>query len=141
MWMFEGICHIIGCHNELALANCEGKTPRCPRCVHLLLMLCINFDICNDALWGLMNSLVGHEGPKFAFVKVFHVQFCCTLVGQMLFCFNQSGHENELSLRVVGTDLMCAVGSMLFPLEAEGDPKVALGNLGPLMPGLPQSVP
>jgi hypothetical protein len=88
-----------------------------------------------------MSSLVGHEGPKFAFVKVFHVQLCCTLVGQMLFCCNQSGHENELSLKGVGAALMCAVGPMLFPLEAEGDPKGALGNLGPLIPCMPQSVP
>jgi hypothetical protein len=106
-----------------------------------MLMLCIHFDICNDALRGLMSSLVGHAGPKFAFVKVFHVQLWCTLVGQMLFCCNQSGHENELPLIVVDADFMYAVGSMLFPLEAEGDPKGALRNLGPLMPGLPQSVP
>jgi hypothetical protein len=90
----------------VALVNCEGKTIRCPRCIHLLLMLCIYFDICIDALRGLMSSLVGHEGPKFAFVKVFHVQLFCTLVGQMLFCCNQSGHENELPMRVVGAALM-----------------------------------
>jgi hypothetical protein len=74
-------------------------------------------------------------------VKVFHVQLWFTLVGQMLFCCNHYGHENELPLRVVGAALMCAVGSMLFPLEAEGDPKGVLVNMGALMPGLPQSVP
>jgi hypothetical protein len=58
----------------VALANCEGKTPRYLRCVHLLFMLCIHFYICNDSLWGPMSSLVGHDGPKLAFVKVFHVQ-------------------------------------------------------------------
>jgi hypothetical protein len=58
----------------VALANCEGNTSKCPRCVHLMLMLCIHFDICNDALLGLMRGLAGHEGPKFAFVKVFHAQ-------------------------------------------------------------------
>jgi hypothetical protein len=106
-----------------------------------MLMLRIHFDIWNDALRGLISSLVGHEGPKFAFVKVFHVPIFCTLVGQMLFCCNQSGHENELPLRVVGEALMCALGAMLFPLAAEGDPKGALGNMGPLLPDLPQSVP
>jgi hypothetical protein len=59
----------------------------------------------------------------------------------MLFCCNQYGHENELPLRVVGAALMCAVGSMLFTIEAEVHPKGGLGNLGPLMPGLPQRVP
>jgi hypothetical protein len=88
-----------------------------------------------------MISLVGHEGPKLAFVKDFHVQLFCTLLGQMMFCCNQSGHENELPLRVVGASFMCAVGSMLFPLEVGGDPKGALGNRGPLMPVLPQSAP
>jgi hypothetical protein len=125
----------------VALANCEGKTPRCPLCVHLLLISFIHLDIFNDALRGLVSSLVGHEGPKFTFVKVFHVQLFCTLVGQIVLCCTQYGHENELPLRVVGVALMCAVGSMLFLLEAEGFPKGALGNMGPLIPGLPQSVP
>jgi hypothetical protein len=58
----------------VAFANCEGETPRCPQCVFLMLMLCINVNICKDALRGLMSSLVVHEGPEFAFVKVFHVQ-------------------------------------------------------------------
>jgi hypothetical protein len=104
-------------------------------------MLCIHFDICNDELRGLRSILVRHERPKFAFVNVFHVQLFCTLVVQMLFCCNQYGHENELPLRVVGAALMCALGSMLFPLETEGDPKGALGNMAPLMTGLLQSVP
>jgi hypothetical protein len=59
----------------------------------------------------------------------------------MLFCCNKSGHENELPLRIVGAALMYAICSMLFPLEEEGDPKGALGNMVTLMPGLPQSVP
>jgi hypothetical protein len=58
----------------VALANYVGKTPRCPRCVHLLLILYIHFEICNDAGLGPMSNLAGHEGPKFTFVKVFHVQ-------------------------------------------------------------------
>jgi hypothetical protein len=62
-------------------------------------------------------------------------------VGQTLFCCNQSGLENELPLIVVGAALMYAVSSMLFLIEAEYDPKGALGNLGLLMLGLPQSVP
>jgi hypothetical protein len=62
-------------------------------------------------------------------------------VGETIFCCNQSGHESELSLRVVGAALIYAVSSMPFMLEEEGDPKGALGNMGLLMPGLPQSVP
>jgi hypothetical protein len=58
----------------MALANYEGKTQRCPQCVRLLLMLYMHFEICNDAFLGLMSSLAVHEGPKFAFVKVFYVQ-------------------------------------------------------------------
>jgi hypothetical protein len=88
-----------------------------------------------------MSSLAGHEGPKFVFVKVFHVQLCCTLVGQTLFCCNQSGHENDLPLRVVGASLMCAVSLILFLLEAEGDPKCASGNMDLLRTSLPQRVP
>jgi hypothetical protein len=125
----------------VASANCVGKTQRCTQCVHLLLMLYTHFYICNDVFLGPMSILTGHEGPKFAFVKVFHVQLCCTLVGQTLFCCNQSGHENEPPLGVVGATLMCAVSSMLFMLEAEGDPKGTTGNLDLLKTGLPQSVP
>jgi hypothetical protein len=125
----------------VALANYMGKTPMCPLCVHLLLMLYIHFNICKDAWLGPMSIQAGHEGPKFAFVKVFHVQLCCTLAGQTLFCCSQSGHENELPLRVLGAALMCALSSMLFLFEAEGDPKGASGNLDLPRTGLPQSVP
>jgi hypothetical protein len=125
----------------VALSNYVGKTPRCPRCVRLLLMLYIRFDIFNYALLVPIISLDGHEGPKFAFVKVFHVQLVCTLAGQTLFSCNQSGHESELPLRVVGAALMYAVSSILFLLEAEGDPKGASGNMDLLRTGLPQSVP
>jgi hypothetical protein len=58
-----------------------------------------------------MSSLAGHEGPKVAFLKDF---YCNDLVGQTLFCCNQSGHENELPLGVVGAAFMYAVSSMLF---------------------------
>jgi hypothetical protein len=85
--------------------------------------------------------LTGHEGPKFAFVKVFHVKWCCTLAEKKMFSCNQSGHENELPLRVVGAAFMCAVSSMLFLLHTEGDPKGASVNLYLLRTGLPQSVP
>jgi hypothetical protein len=62
-------------------------------------------------------------------------------VGQTLFCCNKSGHENELPLRVVGAALMYAISSILFMLEAEGDPKGASGNLDLLMTGMSQIVP
>jgi hypothetical protein len=62
-------------------------------------------------------------------------------VGQALFFCNQSSHENELPLRVMGAALMYAVGSTLFMLETEGDPKGASETLDLLMTCLPQSVP
>jgi hypothetical protein len=62
------------CRRVVALVNYEVKTSRCPRYVHLLLMLYIYIDICNDAWLGPLSSLAGHEVPKFAFVAVFHVQ-------------------------------------------------------------------
>jgi hypothetical protein len=45
-------------------------------------MLYVHFDMCNDALLGLMSSLAGHEGAKVAFLKGF---YCNDLVGQTLF--------------------------------------------------------
>jgi hypothetical protein len=50
-------------------------------------------------------------------------------VGQTLFNCNQSGHENELPLGVVGAALMYAVSSILFLVETEGDPKGASENM------------
>jgi hypothetical protein len=88
-----------------------------------------------------MISLAGHERSKFAFVKVFHVKWFCTLVGQTLFCCNKSGHENELPLGFVGAALRYAISSMLFMLEAEGDPIGASENMGLPITGLQQSVP
>jgi hypothetical protein len=58
-----------------------------------------------------------------------------------MFCYNQSGHENEILLAVMDAALMYAVSSILFLLEAEGDPKGALGNMDLLMTCLPESVP
>jgi hypothetical protein len=58
----------------------------------------------------------------------------------MLFCCNQSGHENEVPLRVVGSAFMYSVSSMLFLIDTEGDPKGSSGNLDILMTGLPQNV-
>jgi hypothetical protein len=110
----DEICGI----GELCRKNSKVSTMR-----SLAFDVMYKFDICNDELLGPMSSLAGHEGPKLAFVNFFHVQ--CTLVGQTLCCCNQPGHENELPLRVVGAVLMCAVRSMLFRLEAEGDPKGA----------------
>jgi hypothetical protein len=62
-------------------------------------------------------------------------------VGQTLFCCNQSGHENELPLRVVGAALMYELTSMLFMLEAEGNTKGASVNMDLWMTCLSQSVP
>jgi hypothetical protein len=70
-WMSRGVYLR---RRVVELANYVRKTPRCPRCVHLLLTLYTHFDICDDAFLGRMSSLAGHDGTKFAFVNVFHVQ-------------------------------------------------------------------
>jgi hypothetical protein len=88
-------------------------------------MLYIKFDICNDAWLDPMDSLAGHEVPTFAVMTVLHVQRSWTLAGQMRFYCSQSGHENELPLKVVGAVLMCALSSILFLLQAEGKLKGA----------------
>jgi hypothetical protein len=59
----------------------------------------------------------------------------------MQFCCSQSGRENELLLKVVDAVLMSAVSSVIFQLDAVGDPKDAWRNLDLLRTSLPQSVP
>jgi hypothetical protein len=50
-------------------------------------------------------------------------------------------HENKLPLKVVGAVLILALSSMLFLIEAEGDPKGASRNLDLPRTGQPQRVP
>jgi hypothetical protein len=115
MVMLEGISHIIGCHQgsicggELWHWRIMWENFKVSTMHSLDVDIIYFFDICNDACMGPMSSLAGHEGPKFAFVKVFHVYLFCTLVGQTLFCCNESDHGKELPLRVVSAVLVCAV--------------------------------
>jgi hypothetical protein len=59
----------------------------------------------------------------------------------MRFCCSQLGRENELLLKVVDAVFMPTVSSVLFLLEALGDPKDAWVNMDILSTSLPQSVP